>query len=294
MAPNRTPIPMWRKALYALGPLVLLLLGAEALLALAPGRAVVRDQPVERGEYVLCVGDSVTAGTGLGRGQSWPERLQKSLEPHGIPVVREAAPGAGLAWASEHAVPAIEASQDGVPLVLVMLGHNDQVRFEPGAGRALRAHRFEELGDPHQGWKGPRLFRFLRWGVQDGVPGVAGIEHLRAVFAAHLPPLIEAAETRGGRVTLVTYLIPGPPPAELDEDAAELLVDVRAAQATVNALLRTEALDRGLGLIDLEHDVPVGATWNTEQWLDHIHPSEHLTRDMGDHIEHILIPEESP
>ncbi len=207
---------------------------------------------------------------------------------------RDAAPGAGISWMSEHAVPTVTASSDGVPRVLVMLGHNDQVRFEPGAGRKLRAHRFEELGDPHQGWKGPRLFRLLRWASHDERPAIAGIDVLDAAFDEHLPPLIEAVTAQGGEVVLMTYLVPGAPPAELPPDEAALLEDVQAAQSTVNAVIRSQATRRRLGLIDLEAMVPVGDSWNTTQWLDHIHPSEVLTRDMAESIESTLIPQESP
>jgi lysophospholipase L1-like esterase len=239
---------------------------------------------------VLCLGDSVTAGVGLGKGQSWPERLGRSLRRQRVEVARHAAPGARIAWAAEEGVPLVQQLPPG-SIVLVMLGHNDQVRFEPGAGQRLRRHQFEDLGQSTSGWRGPRIWRLLRWASHDERPAMAGIQHLRAAFEQALDPLVEATEARDAQLWLMTYLIPGAPPESLPRDEASILEDVQAGQATVNALIRAEAGRRGLGLIDLEAIVPVGAEWNTEQWLDHIHPSATLTVEIAEAVEATLLRE---
>ncbi len=286
------PIPTWRKLCYSALVLVLLALLAEGALALLPGRAVVSDLPglTEARGSVLCLGDSVTAGVGLGKGQSWPERLGRSLRKRRIEVARHAAPGARVAWAEEEGVPRVQQLPEG-SIVLVMLGHNDQVQFEPGAGQRLRRRQFEDLGRSTSGWRGPRLLRLLRWATRDERPALAGIEHLQAAFDRALDPLVEVTQARETQLWLLTYLIPGAAPSSLPSEEAAVIEDVRAGQAVVNAVIRAQAARRGLGLIDLEAEVPVGAEWNTEQWLDHIHPSATLTVEMAEAIEATLLPE---
>ena len=262
----------------------LFLLLVEGLLALLPALHG-RPTPPARGDFLLCLGDSVTAGVGLGVGQSWPERLEEHLD---VPVLRHAVPGAKIAFAAEEGVGLLEeVPEEATPLVLVMLGHNDEVRFEPGAGNRLRKHRFEELGDPTSGWRGPRLLRLLRWASTEGAVERAGADWLRAACDTHLPPLSEAVEARGGEVVLLTSLVPGAPDA-LEPEAAALVEEVRSGQAVVNASIRHAAREHQVGLVDLEALVPVGAEWNTEQWLDHIHPSERLTPAMAEAVAEAL------
>ena len=256
------------------------LVAVEAVLALLP-RLYGPDAAPSQGDFVLCLGDSVTAGVGLGIGQSWPERLEDALD---VPVARHAIPGARIAFAAEEGAAWLDEVPAGSrPTVLVMLGHNDEVRFEPGSGDRLRKHRFEELGTTTSGWRGPRLFRLLRWATTDGSVDRAGADWLREAWATHLPVLVDAVEALGGEVVLMTYLVPGTPEV-LEADAAALVDEVRLGQAVVNASIRHAARDQGLGLIDLEAGVPVGEAWNTEEWLDHIHPSAALTRRMADEV----------
>ena len=87
-----------RKALYSVGVFILFLLLVEGGLALLPRLYGPSAAPPE-GDFILCLGDSVTAGVGLGVGQSWPERLEKRLSTRRIPVVRHAVPGARIAFA---------------------------------------------------------------------------------------------------------------------------------------------------------------------------------------------------
>lgn len=273
-----------RRALYSGLVFALFLLVFEGVLALVP-TLYGEDMEPPDGDFVLCIGDSVTAGVGLGAGQSWPERLEERLSARGVPVLRRAVPGARIPFLSNEALESLEElPSDATPVVLVLLGHNDEVRIEPGAGTLLRKNRFEQRGESTSGWKGPRILRLVRWAGSDGSIERAGADWLREAWALHLPPLVEAVEARGGEVLLLSYLVPGTPTV-LSEDEAAVVDEVRSAQAVVNASIRHAARGQGLGLIDLEALIEVGDEWNSDQWIDHIHPDVPLTIEIAAAVE---------
>ena len=276
------PIPTHRKILYSAVMLVVAVLLLEGGLALVPALMVRRDAAADAGEgdVVVCVGDSVTAGVGIAPGQSWPDHLSLQLLRRGTPLLREATPGAGVVEATQRARALLaELPPTSRPIVLVMIGHNDALRWEPGARQGFEAYR-RTAGEGaavqrRQPWRGPRLLRILRWGLgaaRAQGPQVA-VEGLLARMAQELSGLSDDVIAHQGRLFLLTYLVPGPPPAGLDPALAGVVQASRLAQAEVNASLRHAAAVLPSGLIDLERTVPVGAQWDVQEFVDHIHLS---------------------
>jgi len=279
-------ISLQRKVLYTALTTTLFLLLLEVLLAVAPwawlsARAPVPDLPVTDGSVILCVGDSVTAGVGVPVGQSWSEHLGLSMRRHQVPVLREAVPGAGVDFAAGAPLDALAGLGDGVaPTVLVMLGHNDMVRWAPGARSQFNRLRNQggALGGEAARWQGPRLLRAARWvwlAASRSAPAVAQVEEgaLAGRMVATYAPLRDAAAARGGRLVLLTYLVPGAPPEGLDPSVAEIVSASRGAQRSVNRAIRTAGGELGVDVFDLERSVDTGEVWSLSAFVDHIHPT---------------------
>ena len=103
-------------------PLAVLAAAAVAVLSCGPPDVPNLDSP---GTTIVCLGDSITAGVGAGRGEAFPARLEEAL---GVPVVAAGVPGdttaAGLAR--------LERALAADPwLVVVELGGNDLLRRVP-------------------------------------------------------------------------------------------------------------------------------------------------------------------
>ncbi len=273
-------VPISRRILYSGVVFAIFLLLLEGVLALIPLAAVDNDGAalaVGAAGTVVCVGDSVTAGVGVPAGQSWPDHLSLQLARSQIALLRSATPGARIGDGLAAATALVdELPDDARPVVLVMLGHNDALRWDPGARRGFERHRREaEPGEPvsTRSWQ-PRILRVLLWGY--GALTAAGPEvreDALSALPAAIAPLRRAAEARGGQVVLMTYLVPGRPPADLDPALAEVISAARLAQAGVNAEIRLTAAEEGLALIDLESAVEVGAVWDLADFVDHIHLS---------------------
>jgi len=283
------PIPITRRVLYSAVVFAGFLLLLEGALALLP-RLLVDNDAAELAAgaagTVVCVGDSVTAGVGIPQGQAWPDHLSLLLARHDIALLRAATPGAQIGSGLADATALVSAlPEDTRPIVLVMLGHNDALRWDPGARRGFERHRrAAEAGEggPESAWQ-PRLVRIVRWGwgaLQQQGPAVR--DGALTTLSAHLDPLRDAAEARGGQVVLLTYLVPGQPSAELDADLAEVISAARLAQAGVNAAIRRTAADEGLALIDIESAVAVGAVWDLADFVDHIHLSPQSSARVAD------------
>lgn len=90
--------------------------------------AACREQPPNlhaTGEVIVCLGDSLTAGSGAGRAPGYPEILATEL---GVPVVNAGVPGDTV----EMALARLDDVLDRQPwLVIVELGGNDVLRQVP-------------------------------------------------------------------------------------------------------------------------------------------------------------------
>lgn len=276
-------ISLPRKLLYTSITTACFLLLLEGALAVLPAwfaaRRAVPPVPVDAAGTVLCVGDSVTAGVGVPPGQAWPDHLGTALARHHIAVLREAVPGAGIDFAAAEPLAAVASlPDDAAPTVLVMLGHNDMVRWAPGARRKFQGVRQQDVGGEAARWEGPRLLRAARWVwmVAAGEGPAASAEDesvLRDRMVAVYAPLRDAAAARGGQLVLLTYMVPGVPPDGLGEDAAAVLRAARTAQQAVNRAIRAAGADLGVEVIELEGTVEVGEVWSRAAFVDHIHPT---------------------
>lgn len=280
-------IPLSRKLLYTTVTTAFFLLLLEGALAMLPAAFTARrapaDAPLSPTGTVLCVGDSVTAGVGVPAGQAWPDHLGRSLLRHDIALQREALPGAGVDFAAGAPLQRLSLMpDDAAPTVLVMLGHNDMVRWAPGARWTFQAIQ-NDGGVPTAGgeaarWRGLRLVRAARWMwlvAAGSGPQVSEVdaEALSARMVSVYTPLRDAAAARRGQLVLLTYLVPGVPPEGLREDAAAVLRSARAAQLTVNRAIRAAGDALGVEVIDLAEAVEVEEVWRQSAFVDHIHPS---------------------
>ncbi|MDG1478638.1 MAG: GDSL-type esterase/lipase family protein [Myxococcota bacterium] len=282
-------LPLSRRIIYSGVMFVAFLALAEVVLTIIPTLAVSNSTAglaEETAGTVVCVGDSVTAGVGVPAGQAWPDHLSLNLARHDVSVLRAATPGAQVRDGIAQATQLVTAlPEDARPVVLVMLGHNDALRWDPGARRGFERHRrAAEPGDARTAaaWQ-PRIVRVARWvwtALADTGPFVR--DDALAALPAVLAPLQAAAADRGGQVVLMTYLVPGQPPDGLDPALAEVISAARRAQAGVNAEIRRTAADEGLALIDLEDIVSVGAVWDLADFVDHIHLSSDSSVRVAD------------
>lgn len=292
-------IPVYRKVLYTTATTLVFFACLEAGLALwawsqreesAPAVRL----PVSASGVVLCVGDSVTAGVGVPPGQAWPDHLRLSLTRDGVVLQREALPGAGLEFAKGAPLEALEAlPKDATPTVLVMLGHNDLVRWAPG----VRSHFYQlrnsesaqrnlSAGGEAARWEGLRLLRAVRWGwlvLSGDAPRLepTDVAALAERMVAAYQGLQHAALVRGGRLVLLTYLVPGHPPLGMDAKPAAVVAASREAQLQVNASIRAAGQRLGVEVIDLAAAIEVGETWSIDHFVDHIHPTPRSSAQVG-------------
>lgn len=285
-----------RRGAALLGGLGLSLLCAEGLLTAWPHLVLAGHGSAERtaDTVVVAWGDSVTFGYGLAPGQAWPDQLQGLLDRErvfDVVVENHGSGGRSLASLAEEAPQAVArvVERGAVPEVIVMLGHNDVVRWK---GRPMDA-----LSAPVDGGAGrvpwqPRVVRVARWGVallQGAPPESVTDPRTRMLLVKGLTALEEQAAAAGGRVWVATYPVPGHPPADLDETRREWIETSRAGQVAGNALIREVAGELGLGVIDLQREVSVPAVWGPDWWLDHIHPtaagSLSIAEEVGRHLD---------
>ena len=292
-------IPISRKVMYTTATTLVFLGFLEVGLALWAQAHLTERPPMVRlpvgaSGVVFCVGDSVTAGVGVPPGQAWPDHLGLSLLRDGVTLQREALPGAGLEFARGQPLERLLALPQGAaPTVLVMLGHNDLVRWEPGVRSHFNRLRNAPTGPRNRAaggeaarWKGLRLLRAVRWGwlvLSGAAPRVdqAGVASLSERMVAAYRGLQEAAVARGGRLVLLTYLVPGRPPATLEEAPAVVVAASREAQLQVNRSIRTAGQSLGAEVIDLASAIELGEMWSLDHFVDHIHPTPRSSAQMG-------------
>lgn len=104
-------------------------------------------------------------------------------------------------------------------------------------------------------------------------PAVVDTQQLSTQMQLRLSPLRDAVKEKGGQLVLLTYLVPGEPPAGLDPDLADVIRASRQAQAAVNQAIRQAAMELDVAIIDLEAIVDVPMIWNLDVFVDHIHLS---------------------
>jgi lysophospholipase L1-like esterase len=166
-----------------------------------------------------------------------------------------------------------------------MGGHNDLTYH----GEFKRWHSTGGGISEQPSWRAPRVVRVFRWAMwtlenssrsdsssQDyEIP--SGMEErvskARANMEKNVLILNERIQSLGGRVYMLTYILPGKPPSGLEPYQAEQIIQGRTLQKSGNQIIRDVAEKYGLPLIDLEYLVEVPEYWDGEWFSDHIHPN---------------------
>lgn len=206
---------------------------------------------------ILCIGDSVTQGVGTDEGRDpWPVQLKSGIAAEHRPDVRVlplGRAGAGVRYLPEVVYPVMEALPSTTrPLALVMLGHNDFLRWEDYE-RQLAQHP-AEVDRPHGAGSPLVVMRLLEWatsGTQrqhyDPSPELLGWFH------RGLGILRDRVRARGGEMWLMTYLVPGAPTPGMNPKLVDVLRYARPGEAVINEEIRRTALLLDVPLIDVEH-----------------------------------------
>lgn len=222
---------------------------------------------------VVVIGDSVPFGYGLPPGQGWGAKLGAALAAVGsttAAVRMNAHPGADLNDAERQVFPC------GAGVVYVsMLGHNNFIFHDD----LVRGTRVIDTSRPRPVAPAPfdrlRVVRLALWAWdRAGGLGVDFEEGLRTRAEAGYRDLAARVRQCGGTLVTLTYVVPGPPPA--DAPQADHLAQATAGQRRVNEHLRSYAAREGDALVDLEYLVPVAPTWTPDEFLDAVHPTAAL------------------
>lgn len=176
---------MKRRLLAAAG-LLLGLGGAEWTLR-ALGRALYRPpllapdsgwKPLPGG--IWCLGDSHTQGSGAGRGEGWPERLQRRLAAEGRPAAVMNL-GVGGTNSSQQLALLEEALRSGTPATVFYLGGSNDLWSLVDADEELLLRLHGRRGALYARLQRSRLFRVLAWLPAAALTGAR--ERLRAALA---------------------------------------------------------------------------------------------------------------
>lgn len=311
------PLPLYRRVLYSALVLLLLLAVVEGVLALLPA-VLIRPQGSEPGgekRLILCLGDSVTFGTGLPRGQAWPGQLEQQLVARGLQDAkvlnfgREGQAGFRLDPRADAELEHL--SLDSRPLVLAMLGHNDFVGWAdeaphdlPFGGVDNRNFSAADYGsglaglDPPLARGLPRLPRVLRWGSATLRPSrpVAQVEERRRErFFGTMGMVRDRVRGLGGELWLLTYVPAGPPDdsSGLSEAEAEVVAATREGQPPLNGVIREIAHELGVPLLDLERLVTAPPAWDSHWHWDHIHLTRHGSEQVATAVRQYLVAMEA-
>ena len=227
---------------------------------------------------IIVVGDSVAFGYGLEPGESWPSVLFEQLKEKKIQVsVRNRAVSGNGTMEMERERHTIEkvSKLNKRPLVLVMMGHNDFI----GHGWRSWASQGNGTSVPSINTNPPRIYRIVRWmnkllrSQSDGVVNWQNSE-IENQVQKNIQKLSTYTEKMGGKMFLMTYLVPGKATEKLSPSNQESLEKARKYQIQGNKVLRKIAARSDIGLIDIEDTVDVPPEWDSSWWIDHIHPRQ--------------------
>ena len=278
-----TQLPLPRRIAYTALVFVVFLLLLEGGLRLVAPATLWLARPSGAGRPIVCLGDSVTAGHGIGRDQAWPAALGRWLEAEGVQgwsVQSRAVGGSKLGDIRQRDQGWVR--QQDAPLVLLMAGHNDLMRW---GGMADRPGGYDR-GAPTAG-EAPRLLRISRWIwgiVEDDLP-LSDFDPVDvARFGDDVDAIRDSARRAGGELVLLTYVVPGGPPADMDPQQAAVLVAKREHQRQINALIRQVAEAQRVALLDLELGMGAPDTWDPAWFVDSIHLTAGASRQVAEAV----------
>lgn len=228
-------------------------------------------RPTAGTRLVMCVGDSVTQGIGPNV-VSWPAQLGE--HSRGVTVENLGSAGSTSDYIARNVFPALSALPKGTGVdALVMIGHNEFIDWPWEVGV------FHSKGDggvatAEPASRGLLLLRVVRWGwssVSHPMPTTAIDPQRRARYRQNIQALASIVHGRGGEVWMLTYVVPGAPPATVSEGDASVLRFTRSAQLGINAEIRSAASTLGLPLIDVASLAGNPEEWDHTWFIDSIH-----------------------
>ena len=277
-------IPIWRRLLYSFLIFALFMVGLEgslAALGLWAGRS--SETINTDGFHIVCIGDSVTAGFGVGPEAAWPTLLQHHLQGANVTVVNRGRMGQQMRnLNTTHVTKPIS---DDPALYLIMLGSNDFLRWPANKPNPfLSGAELQEGLDEQTVWE-PRLLRVMRWmrHIASATPPTPTLQpELLAMYREKLTRLKQRADTQGSTVALMSYVLPGTPPDSLNENQKITLQNSLEAHQMGNAIVRQVAEELNLPLVDLEHKIHSPVRWDNDWFIDHIHPTAPVQQQIAD------------
>ena len=252
--------------------------------------------PAEGGTLVYVLGDSIPAGYGLNQGESWPSQLQTILAARTNPpysVYNAAEPGAGLIGLRNEQIGAVSQVAAGTPLVAIFeVGHNDRTSLM-FSGEAYE----EDIGETGKIWGEMRIFRLfrsfqerrMRWRAPQQI-----LEEGRERFARDIGALCSVFTSRGGSCIFATYPVCGVIGQEQSSEYALAHNQTRAAQLTINQLIRWTGERLGVPILDIADLVELPMGWSEDDCLDAVHPTARVDRRIAEVVADALVPEPVP
>lgn len=303
-------MPRWKRLLFW-SLLVLGVLGVlETILASSGAvilwlRAGQTFSPTYAERPIFCMGDSVPFGWRLTPAEAFPAQLQTALRAAGqsqATVINTAIPGSTAASVRIEQFPTLERLPSAFGTdVLLMVGHNDLLErgilYSP---RDSKAARFEtQTSSPWYFWERLRLLKMLRWFWYEWeTPPAAPVlnQDKARGFLRGLEVLAQLTQARGAHLILLTYPVPGEPPGGMDPGLASSIRYTKTLQTQVNGLVRQAAAAHKTRLVDLEKQVSVGKTWDPVDFIDSIHPTAEVHRQIAGILARALLlgPRPSP
>lgn len=273
----RPRLPLYKRLIYGSVVFVAFLALLNKSLSLMPfflDRSTAPTGPaVEGAASVVCLGDSVTYGSGVSTSQSYPMVLKKQLQDRGFAqadVFNLGHPAAGTLYPQQvaHGEGTSLRGYPGQLVILILIGHNDVTRWSKAP---LTEEQLSQLKGSHSGNDTPllRIWNWIaaRW-VED-LPEEALDPDASERYRTMLMDMRNAYPR--ARIYALTYANPGPPDTSVDPYAREVINRTRALQMQMNDIIRYWATTLRIPLIDLDKDLARPSLWSPDWYQDAIH-----------------------
>lgn len=286
-------MPVYKKIFFSVITFFLFVLLLEGILALIPlvlgfQQRGAYDHILKGGTAIITLGDSVTYGYGLKPTESWPSQLERKLQSKGahVSVINRAVSGMDSTEAVQREVKTIQdiANRGTRPVVLVMLGHNDLA----GPGWRQWSAPTAETAQK-ESTTPPRLWRIFRWATTNKTTSTWSNPQKESVLKENILHLEQEVQRIGGRVYLLTYLLPGTAESSNPMHIEDIALS-RSLQGRGNDIIRTLcSTNTSLGLIDIEMSVIAPMEWDATWFQDHIHPTALASEEIAISVQRHLV-----
>ena len=278
-----------RKVLFAPLPLLALLVLVELALRAAPdaiaaySRLTTRLRP-DATTYIVTMGDSVTAGSRLAEGASWPAQLRGLYRAEGqssVEVVNTAISGSRMRDIEGRQVRWLENVPAGSNLVVLLLAtHNDFSQWMSATEYMAKSGAGTGVGEESN----LRVFNVVQW-LFAGSRAHASLDASAETWLVReLTTMKAAVAERGGTLYVLTYAIPGPAESLPMRLTLGEYDDYRSYAHRTNRMLVRAAYAVGARTMDLEAELPVPVTFDPDFWIDTVHFTEKGSAAVAKHV----------